>query len=109
MWRPLRNHSAMATGDPSNAAMPRRGLIAGAAALAALVLTKATERPARAADGDALVLGNTAGAGPQTASNTTEIDKDAAVAGQALVVTNANGGGISGTGVHDAGVSGFAN
>jgi hypothetical protein len=56
------------------------------------LLAKASALPARAADGEPLLLGR----GNQ-ADSRTQLDKSAVTDDTALVVTNANGGGIEGS------------
>jgi hypothetical protein len=80
-------------GQRTGGTVARRGLLAGAAALVAAVLAKASQQAARAANGDAWVIGNTAATGGQTATAATELD--AAVNGTALVIVNTDGRGAA--------------
>jgi hypothetical protein len=87
-------------------ALQRRGALAGLAVLMTGLLAKVSELPARAADGEPLLLGR-----GNRADSGTQLDKSAVADGTALVVTNARGAAIQGLGEGDgpanAGVTGF--
>src|SRR5262245_47633250 len=82
---------------PGGAArLQRGGVLAGLATLLAGVLGSVTGRPAQAADGDALVVGNTGTpTGPQSATSATELRRGAPPGpgffDDALRVTNQGG------------------
>jgi molybdopterin-binding protein len=87
---------------PGGAArLKRGGVLAGLATLLAGVLGSVTGRPAQAADGDALVVGNTGTpTGPQSATSATELRRGAPPGpgffDDALRVTNQGGHGVVG-------------
>ncbi len=86
----------------------RKALAAAAAVAGTGVLLDLSKRTARAEDGDPLTVGNTALLGPDTSSNTTQLDKDNLNAGPTLVLTNQNGDGLVSSGAaNSAGVSGL--
>jgi hypothetical protein len=77
----------------------RKALAAAAAVAGAGALLDVSKRTARAANGDPLTVGNTAlPGGPDTSSNTTQLDKDNLNAEPTLVLTNQNGDGLRSTG-----------
>jgi hypothetical protein len=79
----------------------RKALAAAAAVAGAGALLDFSKRTARAANGDFLTVGNTDPAllrGPDTSSNTTQLDKDILNAEPTLVLTNQNGTGFVSTG-----------
>ncbi len=98
----MRNLESVEVIDTSNGtsrrSLFRKALAAAAAVAGAGALLDVNRRTARAADGDPLTVGNTALLGPDTSSNTTQLDKDDLNAGPTLVLTNQNGAGLDSTG-----------
>jgi hypothetical protein len=92
----------------SGTTLQRRGALAGFAVVLAGLMAKVSELPARAADGQPLLLGRS-----NQADSPTQLDRTSTVNndGAALVVTNSTGPAIQGSGVGDnpinAGVTGF--
>jgi hypothetical protein len=89
-----------AAGGTSRRSLFRKALAAAAAVAGAGALFDFSKRTARAVNGDPLTIGNTDPAllGPDTSSNTTQLDKDGLNAEPNLVLTNANGAGLDSTG-----------
>lgn len=80
-------------GGPSQGALKRRGFVAGAAGLLVAGLAKVSERVARAADGDPLIVGSTA----NTAASPTRLARtNPTSTATALTVTNDRGPGLQG-------------
>ncbi len=73
----------------------RKALAAAAGVAGAAALLDFKKRPARAANGDFWTVGNLDPLlGPDTSSNTTELDKDNLINQPNVVLTNANGAGL---------------